>query len=53
MNTTNIINYSSTIEGSGLGDIAHLIHGGFMVLVAVWIIIMLAYVAYKILKGDI
>lgn len=49
---TNVINYSSIIDGSGLGDIAHLIHGGFLVLVAIWVVIMLAYVAYKVIKGD-
>jgi hypothetical protein len=48
-----VINYSSIIEGSGLGDIAHLIHGGFMILVAVWVVIMLAVVIYKVWKGDI
>jgi hypothetical protein len=53
MNNTNVINYNSILEGSGLGDIAHLIHGGFMVLVAVWVVIMLAVVVYKVWKGDI
>lgn len=49
---TNVINYSSIIEGSGLGDIAHLIHGGVLVLVACVIIVGVFIVSYKILKGD-
>lgn len=50
---TELINYSNILEGSGLGDIAHLIHGGFMILVAVWVVIILGWVAYKVWKGDI
>lgn len=53
MNTNDVINYSSIINDSGLGDIAHLIHGVFLVGAAVMVVFILAVVAYKIWKGDI
>jgi hypothetical protein len=51
--TNDVINYNNILEGSGLGDIGHLIHGGFLVLVALFIILLLAVVVYKVWKGDI
>ena len=52
MNTTNIINYNNILEGSGLGDIAHLIHGGMLVLVACVVVVGVFILSYKVLKGD-
>jgi hypothetical protein len=52
MNYT-VINYSNILEGSGLGDIGHLIHGVLLVGVALFIVLLLAYIAYKFWKGDL
>jgi hypothetical protein len=51
--TNDVINYNNILEGSGLGDIGHLIHGGFLVLVAVWVVVMIVYIAYRFWKGDL
>jgi hypothetical protein len=51
--TNDVINYNNILEGSGLGDIGHLIHGGFLVLAAMFVVFMLVLVVYKVWKGDL